>query len=65
MMICMDHHKTFPFVHPMILIASILPYPIPSIAPSLSSHFTPCLPYQPRVIPQSSIPTLGAYPSHK
>ncbi len=64
-MICIDHHETFPSPHPMIHITSTLPHQVSSIAPNLSSHFTPCLLHQPWAIPQSFIPTLGAYPSHK
>jgi len=65
MMICMDYHETFVPFHLMIPIASILFHPISLITASLSSHFTSCLPHQPRAIPQSFIFTLGAYPSHK
>ncbi len=64
-MTCMDCHETSPPPHPMIPTSSILPHPISSIAPNSSSHFTPCLPHQPRVIPQSYVPTPSAHPSHK
>jgi hypothetical protein len=49
----------------MIPITSILPHLIYSIALNSSSHFTPCLPYQSRAIPQSFVPTPSAHPSHK
>jgi hypothetical protein len=49
----------------MIPIAFILFHPISSVEPNSSSHFTSYLPHQPQVIPQSSIATPKAYPSHK
>jgi len=65
MMTYIDHHETFLPPHLMIHITSTLLHPISSLAPNLSSHFTPCLFHQPWTIPQSFIHTLGAYPSHK
>ncbi len=64
-MTCIDHHEISSLLHFMIPIASILPHPIFLVAPSLSSRFTPYLLHQPQSIPQSFVPTLGAYPSHK
>ncbi len=49
----------------MFPITFTLPHLISSITPSSSSHFTPCLPYQPREILQSFVPTPSAHPSHK
>ncbi len=64
MMICMDHHDTSPPLHPTIPITCILLHSISLVAFSSSSHFTHCLHHQPQVIPQSSVPTWRAYPSH-
>jgi hypothetical protein len=65
MMTCMDCHETSPPPHLMIPTAFILFHPIFLVAPSSSSHFTPCLPHQPWAILQSYVPTPSAYPSHK
>jgi hypothetical protein len=64
-MTCIYHYETSPPPPLVIPIASILLHPVILIEFNLSLHFTSCLPHQPRVIPQSSILTLGAYPSHK
>ncbi len=64
MMICMEHHDTFPTLHPMIPIAFMLLHSIFLVTPSSSSHFTHCLHHQQQVIPQSSVPTPRVYPSH-
>jgi hypothetical protein len=64
-MTCMDHHDTFPPLHPMIPSVFTLRHPISSVTPSSSTHSTPFLPHQPWAIPQSPILTLGAHPSHQ
>jgi hypothetical protein len=64
-MSCMDCQKTSLPLHSMIPTTFILLHPVSLVAISSFSHFTPCLLHQPWVIPQSSISTLDAYPSHK
>jgi hypothetical protein len=64
-MTCMDCHETSLPLHRMIPITFILPHPVFSITPILSSNFRPCLLHQPRAIPQSTISTPSAHPSHK
>ncbi len=61
----MDYHETSPPLHPMIPTKFTLLHQVSSVAFSLSSHFTPSLLHQPQAIPQSSVYTLGAHPSHK
>ncbi len=65
MMIYMDYHETSLPPHLMIHTAFTLLHLISLITPSLSSHSTSCLLHQPQAIPQSSILTPRAYPSHK
>jgi hypothetical protein len=65
MMTCMDRHETSSTLHSMISIVSTLPHLVSLVAPSLFSHFTPCLSHQPRVNAQSSVPISSAHSSHK
>ncbi len=64
-MTCIDCYETFLSPPLLISITSILHYPVILITLNLALHFTSCVPHQPQVIPRSSTPTLGAYPSHK
>jgi hypothetical protein len=65
MIIYMDYYETSPPPHLMIPTASTLLHLVSLVAFSLSSHFTPCLPHQPRAIVQICYTYIGSHPSHK